>query len=83
MEERPDDGAVVKAVVERHGGSVVVESREGKGTQVRVSLPIVCGGETARFRNTETPYELSGLENVLTYLSTWLPSKYYGPEFND
>ncbi len=75
--------AVVKAVVERHGGSVVVESREGKGTQVRVSLPIVCGGETARFRNTETPYELSGLENVLTYLSTWLPSKYYGPEFND
>ena len=75
--------AVVKGVVERHGGSVVVESRENKGTQVRVSLPIVCDGETARFRSTETPYELSGLENVLTYLSTWLPSKYYGPEFND
>ena len=75
--------SVVKAIAERHGGSVVVESREGKGTQVRVSLPSVCEGATLRFRNSETSYELSSLDPVLTYLSVWLPARYYGPEYGD
>lgn len=37
--------AIVKAVVEGHGGAVAVESQLGKGTMVKIDLPLVPGAD--------------------------------------
>jgi signal transduction histidine kinase len=39
--------ALVKSLVEQHGGRVHIESREGFGTTVSVELPLVCGQRIA------------------------------------
>ena len=39
--------ALVKSLVERHGGRIRIESREGFGTTVSVELPLVCGQRLA------------------------------------
>jgi signal transduction histidine kinase len=39
--------AIVKAVVEQHGGSITVKSTLGQGTTVRVELPRAQGSQTA------------------------------------
>jgi signal transduction histidine kinase len=39
--------ALVKSLVEQHGGRVQIESREGFGTTVSVELPLVCGQRIA------------------------------------
>ncbi|HET7085227.1 MAG TPA: HAMP domain-containing sensor histidine kinase [Rhizomicrobium sp.] len=39
--------ALVKALVERHGGQIKIASREGLGTTVSVELPFVCGQRIA------------------------------------
>jgi signal transduction histidine kinase len=37
---------LVRAVVERHGGTVTAESRVGRGTVVRVTLPAAASGDS-------------------------------------
>jgi len=39
--------ALVKSLVEKHGGRVQIESREGFGTTVSVELPLDCGQRLA------------------------------------
>jgi two-component system cell cycle sensor histidine kinase PleC len=39
--------ALVKSLVEKHGGRVQIESREGFGTTVSVDLPLDCGQRLA------------------------------------
>jgi signal transduction histidine kinase len=39
--------ALVKSLVEQHGGRVGIESREGFGTTVSVELPFVCAQRIA------------------------------------
>lgn len=39
--------SIVKAAVDRHGGSVIVESEPGQGTTFRVMLPVQRPGKTA------------------------------------
>jgi signal transduction histidine kinase len=42
--------AIVKRVVERHGGKVWVESQEGVGTTFHITLPNARGRRTGSWR---------------------------------
>jgi signal transduction histidine kinase len=37
--------AIIKSIIEQHGGAIVIESELGKGTQVMLYLPVAAGGE--------------------------------------
>ena len=37
--------AIIKSIIEQHGGAIVIESELGKGTQVMLYLPVAVGGE--------------------------------------
>jgi len=39
--------ALVRALMEKHGGALKIESEEGLGTQVRVSFPLIAGKRAA------------------------------------
>ena len=36
--------AIIKSIIEQHGGAIVIESELGKGTQVMLYLPVAVGG---------------------------------------
>jgi two-component system, NtrC family, sensor kinase len=40
--------AITHGIIQQHGGSIEVESKEGEGTTFRIHLPISKGGEDAR-----------------------------------
>ncbi|MDR1131846.1 MAG: HAMP domain-containing histidine kinase [Oscillospiraceae bacterium] len=69
-------------IAQLHKGVLLVESREGKGTRVRVMLPI---GENPapKFLRAETPDRVNSVSTVLTALSEVFSSKNYGPKFED
>lgn len=67
---------IARGIAERHGGAIIIESRPGQGTEVRVSIP---------YRQTDamqmnTPmvrYRSDGMNTVLTEFSKLLDKKYY------
>ena len=67
---------IARGIAERHGGAIIIESRPGQGTEVRVSIP---------YRQTDamqmnTPmarYRSDGMNTVLTEFSMLLDKKYY------
>lgn len=67
---------VVRGIAERHGGALIMESREGKGTSLRVSLPVANPTETI-LREPQIPYRADGMNNVLTELSVLLDKSFY------
>lgn len=69
-------------IAEKHGGALVIESKEGQGTAVRVMLP-VDNEQHDIFRSSETPYNLDNMDPVLIQLSTWLPAAEYVQKLND
>lgn len=74
---------VCRGIAEAHGGMLILESREGKGTGVRVSLP--------KLPNNGIEYLSSGaqyraaMENdpILIELSVFLDRSFYGKEILD
>jgi len=46
---------IVQRCVERHGGQMQIESREGVGTTVNVQLPVYVPGQTEQFAKPPTP----------------------------
>ena len=69
---------VSQGIVRAHGGSMLVESREGKGTKVRVMLP---ASRNLTFRDgDELPY---GPGLILTELSTVLGRECYDKRYRD
>ena len=69
---------IARGIAQLHGGSLIIESREGKGCCVRVSLP---AGQTG-FASPQPPRQ-GGLEAILTELSGLLDSGYYTAEYLD
>jgi CheY-like chemotaxis protein len=47
--------AAVLGIVRGHRGAIKVHSEEGRGTTIKVLLPVAAGGESARTAPTETP----------------------------
>jgi len=45
---------IVKRCVERHGGQIQIQSREGAGTTVTVQLPVYVPGQTEQFAKSST-----------------------------
>jgi len=74
--------SIVSGIARLHGGTMVLESREGKGTSVRVTLPERTDLPD-KFRSTLMPYRDTGMQMILTELSGLLPGEVYSEKFFD
>ena len=72
---------VIRGIAEAHGGTLMLESREGMGTAVRVSLSRTLGGE-GKLREELKPY-VSSMERLLTGLAPCLPEDCFGGKYLD
>ena len=72
--------SVVRAVAEKHGGTLLLESRAGQGTTVRVSFSRDLGGARLHGPVPERPCEMSAL---LTGLAGCLPDECFGAKYLD
>ena len=69
-------------IAEKHGGTLILESREGEGTTVRVLLPLSRPGET-KLETEQPEYHNGGMTLLLTELSELLDSSRYERGFPD
>jgi two-component sensor histidine kinase len=67
---------ISKAIAELHGGTLIIESREGQGTSVRITLAANIKPST-KFRSTEMSYARTNMNNILTELSGVLGHEAY------
>lgn len=67
---------ISRAIAELHGGTLIIESREGQGTSVRVTLAANLKPST-KFRSAEISYARSSMNNILTELSGVLGHEAY------
>ena len=65
--------ALCSVIAEKHGGTLVLESREGEGTTVRVQLPLSPPG-AGELRSDMSACDAGGMTMLLTELSELLPS---------
>ena len=73
---------VARGIAERHGGTLILESRPGRGTSVRVSIPC----QKAESTTVNTPvarYRSDGMNIVLTELAPLLDKKYFNRRMFD
>lgn len=67
---------IARGIAERHGGSVILESRPGKGTAVRISIPYR-QSEDMTAHSPAPPYRSDGMNSVLMELSPLLDKVYF------
>ncbi len=72
---------VIRGVAEAHGGALMLESREGMGTSIRLSLSRSLRG-TGRLYEDFVPYTGS-MERLLTGLATCLPEECFTEKYSD
>ena len=68
--------ALCRMITEKHGGTLILESREGEGTDVRVLLPLTPPG-MMDLMSAGTEYSNGGMPAVLTELSELLDAEAY------
>ena len=68
---------VARGIAEAHGGTVILESREGKGTCVRVSLPRMSIDGIEVLSQPYVFRHLEGMHPILTELSVFLNREYF------
>lgn len=69
-------------IAQLHNGVLLIESREGEGTRVRVMLP-ADENPSPKFNCPETAYRHSGVSSILTQLADVLPSSCFGIKYED
>ena len=72
--------SVVRGIAEKHGGTLLLESRVGQGTAVRVSFSRDLGGARLHGPVPEWPCEMDAL---LTGLAGCLPDECFGAKYMD
>lgn len=73
---------IARGLAEAHDGALIIESRQGKGTSVRVMLPL----KTERLSVLESPrpnYLNSGMTMMLTELASVLDKESYDKKYRD
>lgn len=70
------------SIVRLHNGVMLIESRDGGGTHIRIKLPAEAA-PTLRFNTPVSSYRSAGVFPVLTELSDVLKSDCYGPKYED
>lgn len=73
---------IAKGIAERHGGTLMVESRAGEGTSIRA---VISDSLNPNLRLLDVGFEhtYSSMENILTQLATALPHSCYVPKVLD
>lgn len=71
---------VAEGLAQLHGGSLVISGREGRGTSVRVRIPIR-HSPTVRFSSAAAPYRAHAMDNVFRELATALDSSRFNEYF--
>jgi two-component system sensor histidine kinase KdpD len=72
--------AVCKGLVEAHGGALVIESHEGKGTLTRISVPVHTKGI---LRSQKFLLENNDMKFILTELSVILGNEFFDLKYLD
>ena len=73
---------VARGAAERHGGSMILESRQGEGTSVRVSIPLKQSDSTT-INTPMVRYRSDGMNMILTELAPLLDKKYFNRKMFD
>lgn len=73
---------IARGIAERHGGALILESRPGAGTAVRISIPYK-PYEDLKVNTPMARYRSDGMNNVLTELSTLLDKSFYTSKMFD
>lgn len=73
---------VARGIAERHGGAMVLESRPGRGTAVRVSIPYH-RSESTTISTPMARYRSDGMNIVLTELAPLLDKKLFNRKMFD
>lgn len=68
--------ALCRVIAERHGGTLILESRPGEGTDVRVLLPL-SPPDSEQLESAGAPYANGGMPVILTELSDLLRADAY------
>lgn len=69
-------------IAQLHNGVLLVESREGVGTRIRVMLP-TDENPAPKFSCPDASYRGNSISSVLMELADVLPSSCFGPKFED
>ena len=69
--------ALCRIITEKHGGTLILESRAGEGTDIRALLPLMPPG-AAELMSSGPEYANGGMEAILTELSDLLDTDAYG-----
>ena len=72
---------VASGLTKLHGGTLLIESREGQGASVRVMLPLEKPGGVV-LECTDAPAD-TGMDGILTELSGLLGPEYYSAKYLD
>lgn len=67
---------VSRGIAELHGGALILESKDGVGTKLRVSLPVRLPEESV-LHSPPVTYNKDGMSDLLTELSVILDKKFY------
>lgn len=74
--------SIARGIAEQHNGALILESQEGKGTKLRISLPVAPPADLV-FHEPAATYEANGLDSYLTEFSVILDKKFYNKTLFD